>query len=257
MVIYTSMDREILLLALCMMVCTEMLDFCVIGDSTLYMFVVPVWLNFCNQRKNVSCGFSIVEQGIFFQYNRLGHHYNRTTMIGRSNDHLCTFMVAECHGIDWLDKIQQFWKTRGGISCKRLLTNYHHHARDYLVGKHTFTTISQFAHNTQKIFNLSIPFTEFVYILPTFPVSTSKEFPQTRSNVLETSAAMASIVETISTLHDLSEILRARGMYRDFLHVGPSNVTRDAFAMDVVSSMLTREFDICRRRQNSRPIDAN
>lgn len=236
-------------LALFVGVCAEMMDFCVIGDSTLHMFIVPAWHNFCSRNKNVPCGFSIVEQGVFYQYDYSDRHYNRTTLIGKSSDGACTFMLAECHGLYWLGKIQSFWKPRGGVACKRLLTNYHHHAKEYLAGQRTLSSISRFARETRRTINASIPFTEFVYILPTFPLSTTGEFPQTRIGVLETSAAISSLVETISTIHDLSEMWRERGAYGDNLHVGRSNVERDVFTMEVVKSMLTREFDLCRRRR--------
>ena len=233
-------------LTLLLVVNAKLLDFCVIGDSTLQMFIVPAWHVRCSKTANAPCGFSIVEQGVYFKQIYAGKLYNRTTLIGQSTDGACSFMLADYHAPTWGADLRKFWTTsRGGVQCRRLLTNYHHHATSYLAAKRTLESIKTFVIDVQSQINATLPFEEFVYILPTFPRNAS-QFAQTRIGVLETSAAVSTFVETISTLHDLSEIWRERGKYTDNMHFDHS-VMMHNLTLKIVESMLTREFDICRR----------
>lgn len=239
-------------LALVVVVTATLLDFCVIGDSTLQMFITPAWRESCSKKPGAACGFSIVSEGVYYKQMYRGKLYNRSTFIGRSTDGVCTFMVADYHTTTWGTDLRNFWtSSHDTIQCRRLMTNHHHHAdTSFLATQQTFETIKTFAVGLQVQINATLPFEQFVYILPTFPRDAVSRFPQSRIGVLETSSTMSTLVETIATLQDLSEIWRERGRYTDNMHFD-SSVMLHNLTRQIVESMLAREFDICRRKRSN------
>lgn len=226
----------------------ETVDFCVIGDSTLKMFVGPIWLQQCARMANASCAFSIEAGGVFKEEIYNGRVYRRSTTLGKSADGACSFLLGDVYTLPMLLQLQQYWRdTRGdSIRCRRLLTNDHHHNADFLAPVRTVQTIQRAALRLREQINAQLPFDDFVYILPTLPADNGTRYSQTRAGVLQTSAVVATMFETIGALQLLSELARERGRYVDNLHLG--GVENDKFASAVMQALLERELALCRKR---------
>lgn len=226
----------------------EIVDFCVIGDSTLKMFTEPIWVRQCAHMANSSCGFTIQASGVFEEQLYKGRLYKRSSIIGATTDGACTFMLGDVYTLNMLPALQRYWHDNRGdaIRCRRLLTNDHHHNADFLTPVRTVDSIRRGALRLREQINALLPFDDFVYILPTFPVDNGTLYPQTRTGVLQTSAVVATMFETIASLQLLSELARERGRYVDNLHLG--GVEGDKFTSAVVRSLLEREMALCRAR---------
>ena len=244
------LDRLILVYATPTVLPVEKLDFCVMGDSTLNMFTTPIWDRLCLSSPKSECGFSVIESGMYFLQLHKGNQYPHRSYVGVSNDKACRFLFIDYHDFAMLSKAEKFWLDRGKrYSCGRLLTNYHHHAGNFLGRRRTLESVISFAKEMQERINASFSFKNFVHLLPTFPMLEHTNFTQTREEVLETSVVLATMVETMAVLQDLSELWRLSGRFHDNLHINNSLVLKDNFTAVTIQRMLAREFALCRQQK--------
>lgn len=222
-------------------------DFCILGDSTLQMFVVPTWRKICTDSSH-PCHFSVRREGVYHEQLYKGRVYPRKTLFGQTRDN-CSFMMADFHEFEWNNHLKTFWQNHtlaDRIVCRRVLTNFHHHATLFLTRPRTIDSIVEFGATLLQRLRDITAFDTFVYLLPTIP--RQEGFAQTKLGVIETSVVMSARYETIATLQLLSSVWLQRGNYHDNLHIDTSLVAKDNFTIHTMIDMLMREYEICRKR---------
>lgn len=221
-------------------------DVCIVGDSTLQMFAA-MW-DACETTPTLPCAFKTVDGGIYHVQHYKGSTFYRKTKIVRS---LCydnaTAMFLDFHSFDWLLMARDFWRARGReVSCRRTITNFHHHAITYFPHPRTADSVANMMRETETALQSSLGATApIAWLLPTLPLDNNPEFPQTLRGVTETSILMsASGAETIATLQLLTA--RLQQIHRDFffdrMHVDRAKLRNDSFTVLAIQGFLAQEF---------------
>lgn len=220
-------------------------DVCIVGDSTLQMFA-NAWLACAAPQSELACAFKVLDSGIYYLQNRPERTYQRKTTLVRSIHYNCTALFADFHDLKWLAMVQSFWSDRGRqITCRRTITNYHHHAGAYLNQTRTAAAVAQMMQEAQESVAKYLGTTRpLSWLLPTMPLDNNRAFLQTIAGVAETAALMAaSGAETNALLHILAARLQRMGnTFADRMHVRRDRLLGDSFTVRAVQSFLVTEF---------------
>lgn len=229
---------------ICLCVLAHSFDLCIVGDSTLQMFA-NAW-RACETNRALPCSYEVLDSGTYFLQKTPERMYERKSSVVRARHFNCTVLFADFHHLDWLFVMKQFWNARGRqVSCRRTITNYHHHANSYFKESRTAASVAKMMLEVESSMRDSLGAVHsLAWLLPTMPLDNNPAFPQTITEVTETSILMAaSGAETSAALQLLSVRLQHKGdTFADRLHLRTDKLLADSFSVLAMQSWLASEF---------------
>jgi hypothetical protein len=219
-------------------------DLCIVGDSTLQMFA-NAWAA-CETDAALPCAFEVLDAGTYFLQQTPERLYERKSRVVRARHVNCTALFVDFHSPEWLLLTKRFWNARGRqISCRRTLTNFHHHAYAYFKQPRNAASVAKMMLDAERTIKEHLGAIDpLAWLLPTMPLDDNPSFPQTIAEVTETSVFMtASRAETIATLQLLSVRLQRMGdTFADRLHAKRDRLLGDSFTVLAMQSLLAAQF---------------